>query len=72
MKVGDLRRFNGLIGAEPGGASFSVGDVFVVLDIVQPRSAFPQQVTFLVGGQVEEGWGLPWIMNNSEALNEVG
>ena len=69
MKPGDLRRFNGpLTGVE----SFSVGDLFVILDIVQPRSAFPQQVTFLVGDRVEEGWGLPWIMNNSEALNEVG
>ena len=69
MKPGDLRRFNGPL---TGVSSFSVGDVFVVLDIVQPRSAFPQQVTFLVGGQVEEGWGLPWVMNNSEALDEAG
>jgi hypothetical protein len=69
MKKGDLRRFNGPL---QGVSSFSVGDVFVVLDIVQPRSAFPQQVTFLVGGQVEEGWGLPWVMNNSEALDEAG
>ena len=69
MKKGELRRFNGPL---TGVSSFSVGDVFVVLDIVQPRSAFPQQVTFLVGGQVEEGWGLPWVMNNSEALDEAG
>jgi hypothetical protein len=69
MKKGDLRRFNGPL---TGVTGFSVGDLFVILDIVQPRSAFPQQVTFLVGGQVEEGWGFPWVMNNSEVLSEAG
>lgn len=71
MKKGDLRRFtvaDGSVAMERWG----MGDIFVVLDIIQPRSSFPRQVTFLVGGRIEEGWGLPWIMNNSEALDEAG
>ena len=74
MKKGDLRRFtvNDLNAAWPAEERWSVGDIFVVLDIIQPRSGFPQGVTFLVGGRIEEGWGLPWIMNTSEALDEAG
>ena len=74
MKPGDLRRFtvNDLNAAWPAGERWSVGDVFVVLEVVQPRSAFPKQVTFLVGDRIEEGWGLPWIMTYSEALDETG
>ena len=70
MKKGDLRRFNGKLTVDD--AEFGVGDVFVVLDIIQPRSSFPKQVTFLVNGMIMTGWGLPWIMNNSEALDEAG
>ena len=69
MKPGDLRRFNGPL---TGVSSFSSGDIFMVLDVRQPRSAFPAEVTFLVNGTIMTGWGYPWIMNTSEALNEAG
>jgi len=26
----------------------------------------------LIGGQIETGWSVAWIMNNSEAVNEAG
>ena len=73
MKPGDLRRFTvaDVYAPVPAGERWNVGDIFVVLKVVQPRSAFPKQVTFLVGDRIEEGWGLPWIMNNSEALDET-
>ena len=70
MKPGDLRRFNGNLTIDD--AEFGVGDLFVVLDVRQPRSAFPAEVTFLVNGTIMTGWGYPWIMNSSEAVNEEG
>lgn len=75
MKKGDLRRFtvsDVYSTAAAVGERWNVGDIFMVLDIIQPRSTFPKQVTFLVGDRIEEGWGLPWIMNNSEVINEAG
>ena len=69
MKKGDLRRFT--VNVSDGGR-WSVGDIFMVLEVVQPRSSFPKQVTFLVNSTIMTGWGLPWIMNNSEDLNEAG
>ena len=74
MQPGDLRRFtvNDSAAADIAGERWNVGDVFVVLEVVQPRSAFPKQVTFLVGDRIEEGWSLPWIMTYSEALDETG
>lgn len=69
MKKGDLRRFNG---HPQGVSSFNVGDIFMVLDIVRKRSAFPAEVSFLVNGTIMTGWGFPWIMNNSEVINEAG
>jgi len=71
MKPGDLRRFTA-VGTVVDDLEFGVGDLFVVLEIVQPRSAFPRQVTFLVNGTIMTGWGYPWIMNSSEAVNEEG
>jgi hypothetical protein len=70
MKKGDLRRFNGNLTVDD--LEFRSGDLFVVLDIVQPRSAFPREVTFLVNGKIMTGWGYPWVMNTSEAVNEAG
>ena len=75
MKKGDLRRFTvNDSGADVHlvGERWSVGDIFMVLDIVQPRSSFPKQVTFLVNSTIMTGWGLPWLMTYSEALNEAG
>ena len=45
----------------------------MVIDIVEvPGRADRTGVTFLVGGRlVTQDWGLPWIMNNSEALDET-
>lgn len=68
MKKGDLRQFT----VDGGGLEFGAGDIFMVLDIVQPRSAFPKQVSFLVNGTIMTGWGLPWVMNNSEVISEAG
>ena len=69
MKKGDLRRFT--VNVSDGGR-WSVGDIFMVLEVVQPRSSFPKQVTFLVNSTIMTGWGLPWIMTYSEALDETG
>ena len=70
MKKGDLRRFTA------NGPGWDVGaeDIFMVIDIVEfPGRHARTGVTFLVGGRlVTADWGLPWIMNNSEALNETG
>ena len=46
----------------------------MVIDIVEvPGRADRTGVTFLVGGRlVTQDWGLPWIMNNSEVINEEG
>lgn len=70
MKPGDLRRFNDNLIVDD--AEFGVGDIFMVLDVFHRRSSLPAEVTFLVNGKIMTGWGLPWIMNNSEALNEEG
>ena len=70
MKPGDLRRFT----ANGPGWDVAAEDIFMVIDIVEvPGRADRTGVTFLVGGRlVTARWGLPWIMNNSEALNEAG
>ena len=69
MKKGDLRRFNGELGED---AEFSSGDIFMVLDVFHRRSSLPAEVTFLVNGKIMTGWGFPWVMNNSEAIDEAG
>ena len=74
MQPGDLRRFtvNDSGGGDWLGECWSAGDIFMVLEVVQPRSSFPKQVTFLVNSTIMTGWGLPWLMTYSEALNEAG
>ena len=75
MKKGDLRRFtvSDIDSARDDvGERWNVGDIFMVLEVVQPRSSFPKQVTFLVNSTIMTGWGLPWIMTYSEDLNETG
>ena len=69
MKPGDLRRFT----ANGPGWDVAAEDIFMVIDIVEvPGRADRTGVTFLVGGRlVTQDWGLPWIMNNSEALDET-
>ena len=69
MKPGDLRRFT----ANGPGWDVAAEDIFMVIDIVEvPGRADRTGVTFLVGGRlVTADWGLPWIMNNSEVLNET-
>jgi hypothetical protein len=34
-----------------------------------PPSLAPGRTDFLVGGRIETGWSLRWVMNNSEAIN---
>ena len=70
MKPGDLRRFT----ANGPGWDVAAEDIFMVIDIVEvPGRADRTGVTFLVGGRlVTQDWGLPWIMNNSEVINEAG
>jgi hypothetical protein len=70
MKKGDLRRFNGNLTIDV--AEFGVGDIFMVLDVFHRRSSLPAEVTFLVNGKIMTGWGFPWVMNNSEVINEAG
>ena len=74
MQPGDLRRFtvNDSGGGDWLGECWSAGDIFMVLEVLQPRSSFPKQVTFLVNSTIMTGWGLPWIMTYSEALDETG
>ena len=76
MQPGDLRRFtvNDSGGGDWLGECWSAGDIFMVIDIVEvPGRADRTGVTFLVGGRlVTQDWGLPWIMNNSEVINEAG
>ena len=69
MKPGDLRRFT----ANGPGWDVAAEDIFMVIDIVEvPGRADRTGVTFLVGGRlVTQDWGLPWIMNHSEVLNET-
>ena len=70
MKPGELRRFT----ANGPGWDVAAEDIFMVIDIVEvPGRADRTGVTFLVGGRlVTQDWGLPWIMNNSEVINEEG
>ena len=70
MKPGDLRRFT----ANGPGWDVAAEDIFMVIDIVEfPGRADRTGVTFLVGGRlVTQDWGLTWIMNNSEVINEEG
>jgi hypothetical protein len=70
MKKGDLRRFNGNLTID--NLEFSSGDIFMVLDVFHRRSSLPAEVTFLVNGTIMTGWGYPWVMNTSEAVNESG
>ena len=74
MQPGDLRRFkDGLRGS---GRTVRVsGQPFVVINIhphSHPPALAPGRTDFLVGGRIETGWSLRWVMNNSEAVNEAG
>ena len=74
MKPGDLRRFkDGLRGS--GSTERVSGQPFVVINIhphFHPDALAPGRTDFLVGGRIETGWSLRWVMNNSEAVNEAG
>jgi hypothetical protein len=72
MKPGDLRRFKD--GSGRGGTikRFS-GQHFMVINIRSHRVLAPRDRTdVLIGGQIETGWSVAWIMNNSEAVDEAG
>jgi hypothetical protein len=73
MKPGDLRRFrDGL--KDPGKTERISGQPFVVINIhpYPHPDAQRGQVDFLVGGRIETGWSLMWVMNNSEVISEAG
>jgi hypothetical protein len=75
MKPGDLRRFkDGLRGS--GGTERVSGQPFVVINIhpysLLPHALAPGRTDFLVGGRIETGWSLMWVMNNSEVISEAG
>jgi hypothetical protein len=70
MKPGDLRRFKD--GSWRGGTikRFS-GQHFMVINIRSRIMGAPRdRTTILIGGQIETGWSVAWIMNNSEAVDE--
>jgi sugar (pentulose or hexulose) kinase len=73
MKPGELRRFkDGLMGT--GRVGRVSGQPFVVINVhphLHPH-VLDAATDFLVGGQIETGWSLMWVMNNSEVLNEAG
>ena len=72
MKKGDLRRFKD--GSWRGGTikRFS-GQHFMVINIRSHSVPAPRDRTdILIGGQIETGWSVAWIMNNSEAVDEAG
>jgi hypothetical protein len=72
VKPGELRRFkDGLRGAFAERVS---GQPFVVINVhphLHPH-VLDAATDFLVGGRIETGWGLTWVMNNSEVLSEAG
>ena len=74
MKPGELRRFkDGLRGS--GSTERVSGQPFVVINI-HPHLHSPDvalgRTDFLVGGRIETGWSLRWVMNNSEAVDAAG
>lgn len=72
VEQGQLRRFNSAVPDLLGGVLFRSGDLLVILKITRPRTSAVSQVSFLCNGQVEEGWGFPWISTFSEVVNEAG
>lgn len=72
VEQGQLRRFNSAVSDLLGGVLFRLGDLLVILKITHgPRRL--RQVNFLCNGQLEEGWGFPWIIHHTtEVVNEAG
>jgi hypothetical protein len=68
MKPGDLRQFKtkSYAPAEPNIG----GETFMVLAVEPRRDG--QYVSLLLKGKVVEDWDLPWVAQNSEAVNEAG
>ena len=77
MKTGELRRFNDALAGldefdEAADARTWPGCHFLVLEVdCRHSTAHGGSVKFLIDGQIEGGWSLTWIMNNSEVLNEA-
>jgi len=72
MKKGDLRRFkDGSLMGTPL-KRFS-GQHFMVINIRSHSVPAPRDRTdILIGGGIETGWSVAWIMNNSEAVDAAG
>lgn len=48
------------------------GEPFVVVTIVgRVPGRTSGRVDVLVGGKLKQGWGYPWVEQNSEALSEA-
>ena len=69
MKPGDLRRFKTPIRFSTD-STLSTGRLFVVVNIPEDRSGI--LVDMLVDGQLEEGWDLHWVLENSEPVDAAG
>jgi len=70
MKKGDLRRFrDSSLGL---GADHVEGSTFMVLRVSTAATGRIRGVDILVGGRIETGWSLTWVMDNSEAVSEAG
>lgn len=71
MKAGDLRRFNSNIAVETCEVLIR-GKTFLVLDVAGPFRRWDPFVRVLVDGKVLGPWGLPWVRENSEVIDEAG
>ena len=69
MQRGDLRRFKTPIRFSHDARRVS-GHAFLVVDI--PEGGLGHKVDMLVNGHLERGWDWVWVLENSEAISEVG
>lgn len=65
VEQGQLRRFK----TADGEQHRPVGQFIVILEITKPFPTYNAQVSFLCDGQVEVGWGYPWIAFNTEVVD---
>jgi hypothetical protein len=67
MQPGDLRQFKpkSYAPSEPNIG----GETFMVLAVEPRRDG--QYVSLFLKGKVVEGWDLPWVAQNSEAISEA-
>jgi hypothetical protein len=72
MNRGDLRRFKDDAHFPAAASENFTGQPFVVLTIVgRVPGRTSGRVDVLVGGKVRQGWGYPWVEQNSEVISEA-